>query len=238
MRRNVGIGAINKQRLVKEKLSQKGNEIAELQLQQVSQQMDVFKHSLEEFAIKYKTEIRKNPEFRARFQVMCSKIGVDPLASSKGFWAQLLGVGDFYYELGVQIVEVCLASRPVNGGIITMEDLVTKLEKSSGKTRKDVQPDDIMRAIGKLSVLGDGFKIIKVGKQSMIQSIPGELTMDHTTALDVASNNSGCLTTVSLKQLGWPELRINTAVDNLMDQGLVWVDGVDDTYWVPAFFRS
>ena len=37
---------------------------------------------------------------------MCSKIGVDPLASSKGFWAQLLGVGDFYYELGVQIVEV------------------------------------------------------------------------------------------------------------------------------------
>ena len=39
---------------------------------------------------------------------MCSKIGVDPLASSKGFWAQLLGVGDFYYELGVQIVEVTL----------------------------------------------------------------------------------------------------------------------------------
>ena len=28
------------------------------------------------------------------------------MASSKGFWAQLLGVGDFYYELGVQIVEV------------------------------------------------------------------------------------------------------------------------------------
>ena len=37
---------------------------------------------------------------------MCARIGVDPLASSKGFWAQLLGVGDFYYELGVQIIEV------------------------------------------------------------------------------------------------------------------------------------
>lgn len=141
MRRNVGIGAINKQRLAREKLTQvattllyftllqilngtlsyclfsflistfqKGNEIAELQLQQVSQQMDVFKKSLEEFAMKYKSEIRKNPEFRARFQVMCSKIGVDPLASSKGFWAQLLGVGDFYYELGVQIVEVTQSS--------------------------------------------------------------------------------------------------------------------------------
>ena len=31
---------------------------------QVSQQMDVFKKSLEEFAMKYKNEIKKNPEFR------------------------------------------------------------------------------------------------------------------------------------------------------------------------------
>ena len=29
--------------------------------------------------------------------------GVDPLASNKGFWAQVLGVGDFYYELAVQV---------------------------------------------------------------------------------------------------------------------------------------
>ena len=35
-----------------------------------------------------------------------------------------------------------------------MEDLVSKLGKSSGKTRKDIQPDDVVRAIGKLSVLG------------------------------------------------------------------------------------
>jgi ESCRT-II complex subunit VPS22 len=32
---------------------------------------------------------------------MCAKVGVDPLASNKGFWAELLGIGDFYYELGV-----------------------------------------------------------------------------------------------------------------------------------------
>jgi len=31
---------------------------------------------------------------------MCAKVGVDPLASNKGFWAELLGIGDFYYELG------------------------------------------------------------------------------------------------------------------------------------------
>ena len=26
--------------------------------------------------------------------------------AGKGFWAEKLGVGDFYYELGVQIIEV------------------------------------------------------------------------------------------------------------------------------------
>lgn len=237
MRRNVGIGAVNKQRLAKAKLTQKGNEIAELQLLQVSQQMEVFKKSLEEFATKYKSEIRKNAEFRSRFQMMCSKVGVDPLASSKGFWAQLLGVGDFYYELGVQIVEVCLATKPSNGGIITMEDLCSKLGKSSGKTRKDIQPDDICRAIGKLSVLGDGFKIIKAGNQSLIQSVPGELSMDHTTALDVASKSAGQLTPSVLLGMGWPRLRLDTAIDSLMEQGMLWLDECDSTFWVPALFH-
>ena len=45
-------------------------------------------------------DIRKNPSFRSQFHEMCAKVGVDPLASNKGFWAELLGIGDFYYELG------------------------------------------------------------------------------------------------------------------------------------------
>lgn len=54
---------------------------------------------------------------------MCANIGVDPLASNKGMWAQLLGFGDFYYELGVQVVEACLATRAVNGGLMDLAAL-------------------------------------------------------------------------------------------------------------------
>lgn len=46
------------------------------------------------------SDIKKNPIFRAQFHEMCAKVGVDPLASNKGVWAELLGIGDFYYELG------------------------------------------------------------------------------------------------------------------------------------------
>ena len=52
--------------------------------------------------------MRKDPIFRAQFHTMCANIGVDPLASNKGAWTQLLGFGDFYYELGVQVgVNLC-----------------------------------------------------------------------------------------------------------------------------------
>ena len=38
--------------------------------------------------------------------------------------AQVLGFGDFYYELGVQIVEACLATRALNGGLLDMRSLL------------------------------------------------------------------------------------------------------------------
>ena len=69
---------------------------------------------------------------------MCQKIGVDPLASKRGFWAQLLGVGDFYYELGVQIVEVCLRTRSSNGGLIDIDELKQKLIKLRGPKAQEV----------------------------------------------------------------------------------------------------
>lgn len=38
---------------------------------------------------------------------MCVLLGT----ANKGFWGELLGVGDFYYELAVQVVDVCMATR-------------------------------------------------------------------------------------------------------------------------------
>ena len=43
---------------------------------------------------------------------MCANVGVDPLSSNKGMWTQLLGFGDFYYELGVQVGQGRMACYP------------------------------------------------------------------------------------------------------------------------------
>ena len=86
---------------------------------------------------------------------MCASIGVDPLASSKGFWSEMLGFGDFYYELSVQIVEVCMAASHRTGGLMEVGELRKRLIKSRSKSKnQDISTDDIIRAIKKLKILG------------------------------------------------------------------------------------
>lgn len=99
------------------------------QLEQLKELYGKFKTSLESFAKKHQKEISKNPVLRVHFQKMCATIGVDPLASSKGFWAEILGIGDFYFELGVKIVEACIKMKEQTGGLVELTTLKRKLTK-------------------------------------------------------------------------------------------------------------
>ncbi|XP_060576048.1 vacuolar-sorting protein SNF8-like [Ruditapes philippinarum] len=240
-RRGAGIAAIKNKNLAQAKYKDKGNEIAEDQFAQMSKQMETFKGHLEDFTAKHKDEIRKSPEFRAQFQEMCASVGVDPLASSKGFWAEMLGVGDFYYELGVQIIEVCLATSHRNGGLISIEELKDRLKKSRSKKSQDVSLDDLLRAIKKLKALGNGFTVIPVGGTYMIQSVPGELSLDHTAVIQAAQSSSHVTKSSLIKELKWEEERAARALNYLVKEGLVWVDdqaGSEREYWFPSLFTA
>lgn len=52
-----------------------GKKVADKNLSHISEMMGSFKGSLEEFARKYKKDIKQDPAFRQQFQVMCSSIG-------------------------------------------------------------------------------------------------------------------------------------------------------------------
>lgn len=55
---------------------------------------------------------------------MCAKVGVDPLASNKGFWAELLGIGDFYYELGWYPTSLKSGNKLVERFLLLLLDIV------------------------------------------------------------------------------------------------------------------
>lgn len=243
MRRKAGVGAIQKQRLEQEKYRDKGTEIQENQLEQMTKQMETFRINLEEFASKHKNEIKKNASFRRQFTEMCALIGVDPLASGKGFWS-VLGIGDFYYELAVQIVEVCMATNYKNGGLISLDELHIRLVQARGrkKEHQEITNADLLAAAKKLKIFGNGFSIVPIGREKhLVQSVPGELSMDHTAVLQQASlsGNAHVSKTMLCQELRWEMDRAQKALDHMVKEGLAWLDkqGEDETlYWFPSLF--
>jgi ESCRT-II complex subunit VPS22 len=242
MRRGGGINALLKNKEQAEKFKERGQELQQMNLAQVKEQLEVFKKSLESFAEQYKDQLKKDPEFRQYFNELCSKIGVDPLVSSKGFWGQLLGVGDFYYELGVQIVEICIQTRPVNGGLMDMDDILAALRKKRGGVQKGklVNKDDIERAVKQLGALGSGFQIIRLGSKKILQSVPYQLSNDHTTVLELAQADHFVTKDKLVKELHWAESRCELVLEQLLEEGIAWIDSDPNTsellYWFPTLY--
>eukprot|EP00455_Lapot_gusevi_P011337 TRINITY_DN15217_c0_g2_i5.p1 TRINITY_DN15217_c0_g2~~TRINITY_DN15217_c0_g2_i5.p1 ORF type:complete len:219 (+),score=28.34 TRINITY_DN15217_c0_g2_i5:65-658(+) len=190
LRRKVGVGGLEQHRKAREGFRAVGKQIEESQLEHMKKQLDIFKENLEKFASEHKYEINRNPVFRRQFQEMCTKIGVDPLASRKGFWSEILGMGDFYYELGVQIVEIGISTRAQNGGLLRLSDLLARLRKKRGRNAQDISEDDVLRAISKIGDLGNGYQILTVGQgpasEKILLTVPCELNTDHSQILGMA----------------------------------------------------
>jgi len=238
MRRRPGNGGLQTAAAARDQYRLLGENVAKLKMDLMKEQLATFRSQLEDFARKHKNDIRKNPAFRSQFHEMCAKVGVDPLASNKGFWAELLGIGDFYYELGVQIVDICLATRPHNGGLINLEELCRLLNQRRKSAREAVTEDDCLRAISKLKVLGNGFEVISVGKGKLVRSVPTELNKDHNEILELAQAQGFVTVEEVARRLSWSSGRATDALETLLDEGLAMIDdGHRDgkrRYWFPC----
>ncbi len=228
--------------LTQQGLAKTGEIVQQAKLETVQKQMAIFKEKLEEFARKHRKEINDVPEFRAKFHQMCQSIGADPLASNKGFWSELLGIGTFYSDLGVQIVDVCYTCGEVTGGLMDMADVLRRLAALRGDAAQKVVEDDVRRAIAKLGVLGSGFRVLELAGEPgrpprlVVQSVPTELSTDHNAVLEACGTKHHTTITELAAGTGWPEPRCRIALDELLALGMAWIDTADDTacYWIPA----
>jgi ESCRT-II complex subunit VPS22 len=101
--------------------------------------------------------------------------------------------------------------------------------------------EDIMRAVEKLSVLGGGFKLIKVAGNPMIVSVPLEMNTDHEFVISAASDEGGMVTEGLMVGLhGWTSDRFETIITPLLQEGIVWVDihNGERIYWFPSMWKS
>lgn len=196
MRRGVGVAAFRDRQREKAAGAAVGSAMSADRAKHIEEQLATFKTHLEAFAAKHRNDINRDPEFRRAFAKMTKAIGVDPLASSKGFWGELLGVSDFYYEVGVQIVDICLSTRALNGGLISLTELTQRLTRmrggaaaaaaaggagaaapaaGAGRKHEAISVDDVQRTIAKLAVLGGGYRIITLaadGSSAAVSATP------------------------------------------------------------------
>ncbi|XP_043697211.1 vacuolar protein sorting-associated protein 22 homolog 1-like [Telopea speciosissima] len=141
-------------------------------------------------------------------------------------------------KAGVQIVDICLATRSLNGGLIDLQELRNLLCQKRKAARESVTEDDCLRAISKLKVLGSGFEVISVGKKKLVRSVPTELNKDHNEILDLAQGQGYVTVEEVEKRLSWSSGRAIDALETLLEEGLAMIDDghVDGKrrYWFPC----
>lgn len=260
-RRTPGLSSLSSRGLQNHHYTAHGASLRTRNAQSLETQLSVFQSLLHNFALTHSKDIRANPAFRAEFARMCSALNIDFLASSyhkdsaggvakggsgggaESIWAQLLGgsVNDFYFNLGVLIVEECRTTRSENGGLISVSDLKARISKGRGiGGGMEVSDDDIKRAVDSLAPLGSCFSIMKIGHKSLIRSVPKELNTDQSTVLE-AIQVLGYVTVSMLQlNLAWERPRAHAVIEDLMADSLVWVDtqAGENEYWSPAFITA
>jgi ESCRT-II complex subunit VPS22 len=256
-RRTPGLSSLSSRGLQNHHYTSHGAALRTRNAASLETQLSVFQSLLHNFALTHSKDIRANPAFRAEFARMCSALNIDFLASSynknaqsgssgaggESIWAQLLGgsVNDFYFNLGVLIVEECRATRAENGGLISVSDLRTRIQKGRGiGGGMTVSDDDVKRAVDSLAPLGSCFTIMTIGHRSLIRSVPKELNTDQSTVLE-AIQVLGYVTVSMLQiNLSWERPRAHAVIEDLMADSLVWVDtqAGENEYWSPAFITA
>ncbi|KAI1815869.1 EAP30/Vps36 family-domain-containing protein [Poronia punctata] len=249
-RKGVGLAAFDRSRLTSAHFASHGTSLRNTNAQALETQLAVFRSLLQQFAQTHAKDIRSNPSFRAQFARMCAAIGVDPLASSSSssgsgsggggsIWAQLLGrsVNDFYFELAVRVVEVCGATRGENGGLIGVRELRDRLMKGRMEGAPEITEDDVLRAVATLKPLGSSYSVIKVGNKPYIRSVPKELNTDQSSVLEAAQVLGYVSVSMLMINLRWARARAQTAVEDLLGEGMLWVDkqASEWEYWSPGF---
>lgn len=239
MRRKVGVSVVKGKKDEQAQYNKVGRVLEENKLSSVQEVLLSFRTSLAEFAAKHKDRINSDPEFRQQFHRMCLSTGVDPLASSKGFWADILGVGDFYFELGVKVIQIAVQTRSQNGGIMPIEDMLSRLRhRMHGK--QAISHEDLLRAVDKISVLGSGFRLLKLGGNTLIISVPLEITNDHEQLLSVSEQEDGMVSEhIMCTHHGWTKERFMIIIRPLLADGMVWIDIHDgeSAYFFPSLSK-
>lgn len=127
-----------------------------------------------------------------------------------------------------------------------MDELRDGLIQARGrrKEHQEITNEDLLASAKKIKILGNGFSVVLISQgKYLVQSIPGELSMDHTAVLQQTSNTENAFISISIlqKELSWETERAQKALNHMVKEVLAWIDkqGEEEMlYWFPSLFTA
>lgn len=221
-----------------------GQALTQRHSDQLSAQLSVFQSALVNFAGEHGDMIKSNPEFQSKFTQMCHLVGVDPLELLLFVDAKTKKGENFYMGLAVRVVEICQETRDINGGLISLKELHSRLQETVS-VPLSVLEEDILKALALLGNLGNGYEVILINNKKWIKysAVSGGISNDQKKVYELCEFMGGYVTNRLLQDnYGWDSARLKTIVDEMIMNGFLWIDnqGPDSQwqFWEPSWISK
>lgn len=215
-----------------------GAALAQKQRAALETQVEVFRMALLDFKRDHSDEIAEDPAVSGSFSEICIAFGIDPLVVT-----QDRDEGERSNQLALKVVEFCTKSRFLNGGIVSITDMLVSINKDtwlSEDLHMDFVQADVLKAIDHLAVLGSELRVVKIGKRQYIKCTPQELNLDQQLIIETAEMLGFVSVPMLRDNFGWKTVRCRTAIDELVTNGILWVDSAEREvkYWTTSWINK
>jgi ESCRT-II complex subunit VPS22 len=233
MRRGIGVAHVQAKKDTAKAMADAGAQLSAQRTAQLVDNIQVLETRLKELAKKHESLIRRDPLVRIKFKQLADSLGIDLLESNANMFSKALGIGEYYYDLCVKIVEICIREKPYVGDMIPLTLVLKEMKRL--KPNDNIQEQDIRMALEKVRVLGSGYDLIGLGdsiNNVYIRITPEDINADVMTLLRLANEKAAenpmapILTREDLTAPPrcWNPPRADKALRDAMSAGLCWVE--------------
>ncbi|TID30242.1 hypothetical protein CANINC_001122 [Pichia inconspicua] len=238
-----GLSSLNNDQMNK-KFQELGSKIVEDQRNNLETQLQVFQAALISFKNEHADEILHNEAIGETFAKICISFGIDPLVVATTLSDDINNNSERLNQLSIKIIELCTASRPMTGGILSINDLLEMINQDtwvSSDLQFKFKESDILEALNHLKVLGDELQLIQIGKKKYIKNIPQDLNIDQNTIIETAEIVGYVSVGLLRDNFGWKRIRAKDCIDEMVSNGILWVDrhtGEETRYWISSWINK
>ncbi|CDR94216.1 hypothetical protein, conserved [Babesia bigemina] len=233
MRRGIGASRIlNSQKEQWDSFSQTLSEETTEAFKRVA---DDFKADMCHFVEKYKNVINADPYFRLEFLEMCDLVDFDPLIHSYSSLSRILGLSSFYSMVTMRMLEICIQTRGLNGGLCEIRQVLDAFPKKA-----QIRADDILISIRECAAFGkNSIRTVRINDKTIIVTTPIVLGDDYSECLHLAAGlKRGVAVSDLIDGLGWNHQKAQSLLNCFTRHQIAWIDEINNAtyYWFPCLF--